>query len=60
MAEHLTRETIDAFGRGTLAPAALLAVDDHLASCEACRCPGSSVDHRGRHLAGSARPQFLH
>ncbi len=37
MAEHLTRETIDAFGRGTLAPAALLAVDDHLASCEACR-----------------------
>jgi anti-sigma factor RsiW len=36
-AEHLTPSTLEGYRNHTLAPAALLAADDHIAVCPACR-----------------------
>ncbi len=37
MADHLTPQQLEQYRRGTATPAELLAFDDHLSQCEACR-----------------------
>ena len=37
MSRHLTIDQIEQYRQGTVTPAALLEIDDHLASCDACR-----------------------
>jgi anti-sigma factor RsiW len=37
MAQHLSGQQIESWRRKTVPPAELLAIDDHLAACEACR-----------------------
>jgi hypothetical protein len=37
VAEHLTPEQLEQYRRGTATPSEMLALDDHLSQCEACR-----------------------
>lgn len=37
MAEHLSAERLEAYGRGSLPPAEMLRADDHLGGCARCR-----------------------
>ena len=37
MSEHLSEQLIDTYRAGRLSPGELLALDDHLAACDACR-----------------------
>ena len=45
--EHLDPQHFAAYRQRTLTPDDLLAMEDHLASCEACRRQLASVEHRG-------------
>jgi anti-sigma factor RsiW len=55
---HPSDTAIAAYTRGTLAPDELLALDDHLASCEACRARADALA-RGRGWRPDLREELL-
>jgi hypothetical protein len=59
MSEHLTVEQLEWYRNRTLQSSALLAADDHLASCSVCRERAAALAPPVRQLRQSLSPQHL-